>query len=113
MCRNKALDELHRRGRYESWDDSKAEPCCHVEAPALELESRNLYDCLRRLVLCLPAGQREVIDLWTEGFSNREIARITGGSEGNVRVLVHRALKRLRGHPMVRQLVGMFDGYKS
>jgi RNA polymerase sigma factor (sigma-70 family) len=44
----------------------------------------------------LPPSQREAIDLWCEGFSYREISRIAGQSEGNVRVLVHRAIKQLK-----------------
>ena len=46
--------------------------------------------------------QREAVDLWTEGFSYREIAEITGNRQGQLRVLVHRALKRLRGDPAVK-----------
>jgi RNA polymerase sigma factor (sigma-70 family) len=44
----------------------------------------------------LPEGQREAIHLWCEGFSYREIAKIAELSEGNVRVLVHRGITRLR-----------------
>jgi RNA polymerase sigma factor (sigma-70 family) len=44
----------------------------------------------------LPAAQRDAVDLWCEGFTYRQIAEIAGHSEGNVRVLVHRAIKQLR-----------------
>jgi DNA-directed RNA polymerase specialized sigma24 family protein len=40
--------------------------------------------------------QREALTLWSEGFAYREIAAITGRTEGNVRVVVHRALNTLR-----------------
>jgi RNA polymerase sigma factor (sigma-70 family) len=70
------------------------------------VEKRELYARLNALVVGLPPGQREAIDLWTEGFNYRQIAGITGRREGNVRVLVHRALKTLRRHPITQRLVG-------
>ena len=64
--------------------------------PAEQAERQDLCGELARQVAQLPAGQREAIDLWCEGFSYREISEIAGQSEGNVRVLVHRAIKQLR-----------------
>jgi DNA-directed RNA polymerase specialized sigma24 family protein len=53
----------------------------------------------------LPPPQREAIDLWCEGFTAQEIAAITGRTEGHVRVLTHRGLAALRGHPSIRGLL--------
>ena len=67
--------------------------------PAATAEEQELHRWLRELVRQLPANQREVIDLWMDDFSYREIAGITGRSEGSVRVMAHRALNRIREHP--------------
>ena len=56
------------------------------------------------------AAQREAIDLWTEGFSYREISDITGEGEGKLRVLVHRALKRLRNDPATQRILDGLGG---
>jgi RNA polymerase sigma-70 factor (ECF subfamily) len=46
----------------------------------------------------LPDSQQEVIRLrFQEGFSYKEISRITGFSVGNVGYLLHVGLKSLRG----------------
>ncbi len=64
--------------------------------PAELAETQDLCGEVARQVAQLPASQREAIDLWCEGFTYREISAIVGQSEGNVRVLVHRAIKQLR-----------------
>ena len=64
--------------------------------PADLAERQDLCGELARQVAQLPANQREAVDLWCEGFTYREISQIAGQSEGNVRVLVHRAIKQLR-----------------
>jgi DNA-directed RNA polymerase specialized sigma24 family protein len=56
-----------------------------------------LHAWVREQTMRLPVPQREVLALWSEGFSYREIAGITARTEGNIRVLVHRALAALRG----------------
>jgi RNA polymerase sigma-70 factor (ECF subfamily) len=97
VCRNKALDLIRLRQRQTG--DSEADLAALVGRepdPAELAERHDLCSELARLVAQLPAGQREAIDLWCEGFSYREISHIAGQSEGNVRVLVHRAIKQLR-----------------
>jgi len=45
----------------------------------------------------LPEKQKEIIELkYQEGFSNEEIANITGYSEGNIRIIHMRAIKTLK-----------------
>ncbi|MFP6691718.1 MAG: sigma factor-like helix-turn-helix DNA-binding protein, partial [Pirellulales bacterium] len=56
-------------------------------------------------VATLNSAQQEVVDLWSEGFNYREISNITARNENTVRVQVHRALKQIREHPLVRQLL--------
>ncbi|MCI0360675.1 MAG: RNA polymerase sigma factor [Planctomycetaceae bacterium] len=106
VCRNRATDLLrtHARERQAEVDpgdhvtDSGADPACRAE-------EADLHELLRRLIRRLPLSQREAIDLWAEGFTYAEIARIVERHEGHVRVLVHRGLKALREESQVRELL--------
>ena len=52
---------------------------------------------LRRAILQLPSEQQQVILMsFIEGFSYAEIASTLGKSEGAIRVIQHRALKKMR-----------------
>ena len=52
---------------------------------------------LRRAILQLPSDQQQVILMnFIEGFSNAETASALGKSEGAIRVIQHRALKKMR-----------------
>jgi RNA polymerase sigma-70 factor (ECF subfamily) len=110
VCRNRALD-LVRQGRREKVNGEQVGWAVPVEiqdggqSPPYAAEQAELHEVLRVLVECLPASQREAIDLWADGFSYVEIGGIIGKSEGHVRVLVHRGLKALREHPQVRALM--------
>ena len=97
VCRHKALDVLRGRQRLPAASEANLADCAGREPdPAAVAEQQDLAGRLNGLVAQLPASQREAVDLWSEGFSYRQIAHIAGHSEGNVRVLVHRAIKQLR-----------------
>ena len=99
VCRNKALDLIRLRQRQTGDSEANLATLAGREPdPAEQAERQDLCCELARRVAQLPAGQREAIDLWCEGFSYREISEIAGQSEGNVRVLVHRAIKQLRAY---------------
>jgi RNA polymerase sigma factor (sigma-70 family) len=52
---------------------------------------------LRRVILQLGSDEQQVVVLrFMEGFEFREIASVIGKKEGNVRVILHRALVKLR-----------------
>lgn len=60
----------------------------------LEKES---FEAIEDLLKNLPPSQREILQLkFLEDFSNHEIAKITGKSEGNIRIIQLRALRALR-----------------
>jgi RNA polymerase sigma factor (sigma-70 family) len=113
VCRNKALDHLRRAGREQAIDDELLRPSSSTATPvdrgagdpATTAERAEIGRRVLALVRELPAAQREALDLWCEGFASREIAEITGRSEGHVRVLVHRGLAGLRSHPLVQSLL--------
>ena len=105
VCRNKVLDMLRRNGRDRSrLEDVAEDPPGREPDPADLLEEEDVHAGLRRLVDALPARQREVIDLWLEGFNYQQIGEITDRTEGSARVTVHRVLHRLRRHPWTRRL---------
>ena len=103
VCRNKAVDVLRARHRAEPLEGDPPGVASREPDPADAAEQHDLYCRLSRVVAQLPLGQRESLDLWTEGFAFREIAAITGRTEVNVRVLVHRALTTLRQHPLAQE----------
>jgi RNA polymerase sigma-70 factor (ECF subfamily) len=97
VCRNKAFDLIRLRQRQTGQSEADLAALVGREPDPAELaERQDLCGELARRVAQLPAGQREAIDLWCEGFTYRQISQIAGRSEGNVRVLVHRAIKQLR-----------------
>lgn len=111
VCRNKALDLLRRAGNNGAVHSLEREPVYGAGAessepnPADSAAEGELHAVLRRLVGELPDNQREVVELWSQGVAYAEIAEITGLSSGNARVLVHRAIARLRQHPQVRGML--------
>ena len=112
VCRNKALDHLRRDGGPNGSPrppEEAAEMPSSEPDPAYRIEREDLHRQLWRCVDTLPDGQREAIELWTHGFSYKEISTITGRSQGNIRVLVHRGLARLREHPQVRNWLAEED----
>lgn len=119
VCRNRAVDHLRRGGRERPLDGTSAtvvqEPRRHAGSssapasreadPAAVAETHDLAARLHDLLGELPPAQAETIELWCQGFTYRQIAGITGRQEGNVRVLAHRGLTKLRSHPLVRGLL--------
>jgi len=106
VCRNRATDLLRTHARErQAQTEHGIEASGHEADPATHAEEADLHELLRRLIRRLPASQREAVDLWAEGFTYAEIARIVERHEGHVRVLVHRGLKALREHPEVRPLL--------
>lgn len=98
VCRNRAYDYLRRSQRAESLDGHPAgEHLASREVDPAEAALRgDLHAWVREQTMRLPVPQREVLALWSEGFSYREIAGITSRTEGSIRVLVYRALNALR-----------------
>lgn len=121
VCRNRAVDQLRDRGRAQHLLDdgatvgdvrpgSAAQLAGREADPAVAAERADLARHVTELLACLPAPQRETIDLWCEGLSHKEIAEITGRTEGHVRVLAHRGLTALRTHPQVQHLLTAHRG---
>ena len=90
----------------EPWSETERQTCVSTEpGPAERCEVDDTGRQLRQILGTLNQQQQEVVDLWSEGFSYREISKITDRNESTIRVQVHRALKQIRQHPLVRQLL--------
>jgi RNA polymerase sigma factor (sigma-70 family) len=97
VCRNLAVDLSRKRNQAAVEGDYELAGFPGRELdPADSAEKADMHRQINRMVDELPLPQREAIALWAEGFSYRDIAEVTKTTEGNVRVIVHRALKRLR-----------------
>ena len=98
VCRNRALDVLRKEGRMKRFADGELERMPTPDArPGRALEAAETRHAVLALIDRLPPNQQEVIRLkFQNGFSYKEIARITDHSIGNVGFLIHTAVARLR-----------------
>jgi RNA polymerase sigma-70 factor (ECF subfamily) len=75
--------------------------------PEAQLLTGETTACIREAVELLPPSQREVITLRDiEGLSSEEVCGLLGISEGNQRVLLHRARSKVR-RALEQYLVGV------
>lgn len=98
VCRHRALDVLRKEGRMRRFEDGQVERVTADEPrPSRAIESAEIQEAVLRLIDLLPPNQQEVIRLkFQNGFSYKEISRITTLSVSNVGVLIHHAVARLR-----------------
>jgi RNA polymerase sigma-70 factor (ECF subfamily) len=92
------VDELeHRDGRF-SQDGWWVTPPVHWADEVLDrLTAPALVERVHALIEELPEGQRQVVTLRdVEGLTSAEVCRILDITEGNQRVLLHRARTRIR-----------------
>ena len=69
----------------------------HEKGPEKLIDEEFTQQEVRRVILQLPEDQQQVILMsFIEGFKYSEIAATLKKSEGNIRVIVHRALKKMR-----------------
>jgi RNA polymerase sigma-70 factor (ECF subfamily) len=98
VCRHRTFDVLRKEGRMKRFAEGEAERVAAPESrPGRELEQGETREALLRLIGHLPPNQQEVIRLkFQNGFSYKEISRITDLSVSNVGFLIHTAVQRLR-----------------
>ncbi len=98
VCRNLVLDDIRKDGRMErviSNPDWKERP---VPDPHQRVEQQESQSRVLKLMGSLPDRQQEVLRLrFQEGRSYKEIAAITQLSVNHVGVLIHQAIRTLRG----------------
>ncbi len=98
VCRNRALDVIRKEGRMKRFEDGQMERVTAAEpVPGRALEQAETQAAILQLIECLPPNQQEVVRLkFQNGFSYKEISRITALSVSNVGFLIHTAVARLR-----------------
>jgi RNA polymerase sigma-70 factor (ECF subfamily) len=98
VCRHRAMDVLRKEHRMKRFEDGEIERMPAADArPGHGLEQRETHAALLQLIERLPRNQQEVVRLkFQNGFSYKEISRITELSVGNVGFLIHTAVARLR-----------------
>ena len=98
VCRHRALDVLRKEGRMRSFAEGEAERVTTPDPrPGRSLERAEAREAILHLIETLSPHQQEVLRLkFQNGFSYKEIARITELSVSNVGFLIHTAVARLR-----------------
>lgn len=98
VCRNRAMDVLRKENRMKRFEEGQAERVTSLDPrPGRGLEREETQAAVLRLIDRLPPNQQEVVRLkFQNGFSYKEISRITELSVGNVGFLIHTAVARLR-----------------
>ena len=98
VCRHRALDVLRKDGRMRRFDEGQVERVTASEPrPGRALEHAETHAAILRMIDRLPPNQQEVVRLkFQNGFSYKEISRITTLSVTNVGFLIHTAVARLR-----------------
>jgi RNA polymerase sigma-70 factor (ECF subfamily) len=96
VAHNLAMDWFRQQARTLSVTLNE-EMSSGDDLPAATLEKRLAQEQLRAGIRKLTADQQQVILLrFGEGFKVAEVARLMGKSVGAVKILQHRAVKRLR-----------------
>ena len=98
VCRHRALDVLRKEGRMKRFAEGEAERVTAADPrPGRALEQAETHAALLQMIGHLPPNQQEVVRLkFQNGFSYKEISRITELSVTNVGFLIHTAVARLR-----------------
>jgi RNA polymerase sigma-70 factor (ECF subfamily) len=102
VAHNLAMDWFRRnpKGRTVAWEAGTVPGEGVVatgESPAAVLERRQTREQLWQAIQQLTRAQQRVVVLrFGEGFKIAEVARLMGKGEGAVKVLQHRAIRRLR-----------------
>jgi RNA polymerase sigma-70 factor (ECF subfamily) len=98
VCRNRALDILRKESRMTPLSGDNAERIAAADPrPGQSLEAAEARKIALGLIRRLPPNQQEVVRLkFQNGFSYKEIARITDLSVSNVGFLIHTAVASLR-----------------
>jgi len=98
VCRHRALDILRKEGRMKHFEAGETEQLRAPDPrPGEVMEKEETRMMLLKLLDRLPARQQELLRLrFQNGFSYKQISRITALSMGNVGFLIHTAVTRLR-----------------
>ena len=96
VARNLAVDWFRKQAKGVAFSLNE-ELTPDGDSPVTRLEQEQLHQDLREAISMLTPSQQQVIVLrFGEGRKISEVGRLMGKSEGSVKVLQYRALRRLR-----------------
>lgn len=96
ISHNRVIDYYRTKKDY-TYLNTEITMADHEKSPEKLAEAEMMQQQVRKAILQLPGDQQEVIIMsFIEGFEYHEIAKALNKSEGNIRVIVHRALKKMR-----------------
>ena len=96
VAHNQAMDCFRRQGKGEPLPLSE-DLVAGSELPSEIVERREAQQRLRKVLSRLTTDQQQVILLrFVEGLKVSEVSDLMGKSQGAVKILQHRAIKRLR-----------------
>jgi RNA polymerase sigma-70 factor (ECF subfamily) len=98
VCRNRAVDVQRKESRMNPLTEAHLATRDSRDAgPAAALEASETMSQILKVLDSIPQNQQEVIRLkFQNGFSYREIAKITGLTISNVGFLIHTGIKAIR-----------------
>lgn len=88
--------DAHRKRRPSVALDQAGNVASTDPLPEDQAVARTEADRLRRVIQTLPDDQRIVIELGLAGWTTAQIADALGKQPGNVRIIRHRAMQRLK-----------------
>ncbi|WP_414664717.1 RNA polymerase sigma factor [Horticoccus sp. 23ND18S-11] len=105
VCRHRALDVMRKDGRLKRFEEGQVERVtANDPRPGSSLEQAETHALVLSMIEQLPPNQQEVVRLkFQNGFSYKEISRITALSVTNVGFLIHTAVARLRADYAARR----------
>ena len=101
VCRNRVIDQLRKAGRLSGDWPPPIELTDQQMGPADKASQAEFFERLAQLIANLSGSQREIIELWSQGFNHQKIAEILNKSQTAVRVGLHRGIQKLKRHPDV------------
>ena len=96
ISHNRVIDYYRTKKDYSYLNDEITMEATE-KSPELLAEMQFTQQQVRKAILQLPKDQQIVILMsFIEGFEYSEIAAVLGKKEGNIRVIIHRSLKKMR-----------------
>ena len=96
ISHNRVIDYYRTKKDY-SYLDNEIDLETQEESPEKLAEIQCTQQQVRKTILQLPKDQQIVILMsFIEGFEYSEIAAVLNKTEGNIRVIIHRGLKKMR-----------------
>ena len=96
ISHNRVID-YYRTKKNHAYLNNEIDMGDQVSSPENLLEAEFTQQEVRKAILQLPEDQQQVILMsFIEGFEYGEIAAVLNKTEGNIRVIMHRGLKKMR-----------------